>query len=59
MVALTAGNSSSTRCSTIRGTLVEGECRLIFVTLELIPHTGCFVVWGAVYKCDDRVKHSR
>jgi hypothetical protein len=47
MVSLTAGNTSSTRCSTIRGTLVEGECRLIFVALELIPHTGCFVGYEA------------
>jgi hypothetical protein len=47
MVSLTAGNASSTRCSTIRGTLVKEECRLIFVTLELIPHTGSFVDYEA------------
>jgi hypothetical protein len=47
MLSPTAGNTSSTHCSTIRSTLVEGERRLIFVTLELIPHTGCFVGYEA------------
>jgi hypothetical protein len=47
MVSLTPGNISSTHCSTIRGTLDEGECRLLFVTLELIPHTGCSVGYEA------------